>query len=66
MQDLLPEDMIADSAETKQMFLILNSKLDYIIHLLTGNGHKSVSELANTEELVRDELLTRLGMGCES
>lgn len=48
------------------MFLILNSKLDYVIHLLTGNGHKPVSELVNMEELVRDELLTRLGTGCES
>jgi len=59
-------DIMADSVDAKQMLLTLNSKLDYIIHLLTGNGHKPVSELANTEELVRDELLTRLGTGCES
>ena len=36
----------ADSAETKQMFLTLNSKLDYVINLLTGNRHKPVCELA--------------------
>jgi hypothetical protein len=31
----------------------LASKLDYVIHLLTGDGHKPVGELVNTEELVK-------------
>ncbi len=57
---------MADFVDTKQILLTLNSKLDYIIHLLTGNRHKPAGGLANTEELVRDELLTRLGTGCES
>ncbi len=38
------------STDVKQILLSVDSKLDYIIHLLTGNGHKPADELANTEE----------------
>jgi hypothetical protein len=44
---------MADSVDTKQMLFTLNSKVDYIIHLLTGDGHKPVSELTNTKEAIK-------------
>jgi hypothetical protein len=46
-------DIMADSVDAKQMLLTLDSKLDYIIHLLTGDGHKPVSELINTKEVIK-------------
>jgi hypothetical protein len=49
-----PSDIMADSVGTRQMLLTLNSKLDHIINLLTGDGHKPVSELVNTKAVVKD------------
>jgi hypothetical protein len=46
-------DIMADSVDAKQMLLTLNSKLDYIIHLLTGDGHRPVSELINTKGVIK-------------
>jgi len=48
-----PDNIIADSAQTKQMLLILNGKLDYIIHLISGNGHKPVSQPFQGSKKVR-------------
>ena len=48
-----PPGIMADSSDTKQMLFTLNSKLDYIIHLLTGDGLKPVSELVNTKEVIK-------------
>jgi hypothetical protein len=39
-------DIMAHSVDANQIVFALNSKLDYVIHLLTGNGHKPASELA--------------------
>jgi hypothetical protein len=46
-------DIMADSTDTKQMLLAVNSKLHYIIHLLTGDGHKPLNELINTKEVIK-------------
>jgi len=41
------------STDVKQILLNVDGKLDYIIHLLTGNGHKPVGELINTEDVTK-------------
>jgi len=46
-------DIMADSVDAKQMLFTLSSKRDYIIHLLTGDGHKPVSELINTKVVIK-------------
>ena len=46
-------DIMADSIDAKQMLVILNSKLDYIIYLLTGDGHEPISELIGTKVVIK-------------
>jgi len=47
------------SSDVKQILLKVDGKIDYVIHLPTGNGHKPVSELINTysQRLHRGECL---------
>ncbi len=43
-------DIMTYSTDVKQIILNIDDKLGYIIHLLTGNGHKPADELTNTEK----------------
>jgi hypothetical protein len=41
-------DIMTYSTDVKQILLSVDGKLDYIIHLITGNGHKSINEIIST------------------